>query len=284
MAHNEALNALPIPGGQSFHLTHGYSARWAYQVHAHPCYELIWIGGGHGISVVGDHQGTFAPEDLFVVAPQVPHAFASEGFLPDGQVLELRALWLMPSLVDSQFATELTALSPLLSRARRGVRFRGPLSAEIGGLLLGMKTAARLDALGMVFSILERLAQADLGEVLAEHETSARFRGEEMARLDQVQSILRKRYREAISLGQVASECQMSISTVNHLLRKYSRKTFLQVLNDLRTEEARRLLRNSADDITSIAYNAGFGSLATFNRRFRGAELMTPQEYRLKHQ
>ena len=278
------LNALPIPREQSFLLSHGYSARWSYQVHAHPCYELIWISGGHGIALVGDHQGEFHPEDLFLLAPGVPHSFHSEGFLPDGQMLELRVLYLMPSLVDSQFAIELSALSQLLSRSRLGLHFKGSLSAEIGGMLLSMKTASRLEGLGILYGILERLSQAPDPEVLAEHETSARFRGEEMARLDSVHSILRKRYRESISLGEVAKEAGMSISTLNHLLRKYSRMTFLECLNGLRLDEARMLLRNTTEDITAIAFNAGFGSLATFNRRFRAADDMTPHEYRMQHQ
>jgi AraC-like DNA-binding protein len=278
------LSALPIPKDQSFIMQHGYSARWSYLVHAHPCYELIWISGGHGTALVGDHQGAFHPEDLFLLAPEVPHSFYSDGFLPDGQVLELRALYLMPSLVDSQFAIELSALSQLLSRARRGLHFKGILSAEIGGMLLSMKTASRLEGLGILYGILERLSQASDGVLLSAHETSARFRGEEMARLDSVHGILRKRYREPISLGEVAKEAGMSISTLNHLLRKYSRMTFLECLNSLRLDEARRMLRNTNQDITGIAFDAGFGSLATFNRRFRAADKLTPHEYRSQHQ
>ena len=51
----------------------------------------------------------------------------------------------------------------------------------------------------------------------------------------------------------------------------------------MRLDEAKRLLRESERDITEIAFEAGFGSLATFNRRFRADEKSTPQEFRAKH-
>ena len=42
----------------------------------------------------------------------------------------------------------------------------------------------------------------------------------------------------------------------------------------------RTLLANSALSITEVALNAGFGSLATFNRVFKQAEGMPPSQYR----
>jgi AraC-like DNA-binding protein len=279
-----ASQSNPIPADRSFVVQHAIGGRWGYMVHAHPCFELIHIPRGHGHALVGDHVGEFHLGYLFLVAPGVPHSFHSEGFLPNGELLEMQIFYFNPDLVDVQRVPELASLGPLLARARRGLLYRGPVVDEIGDRLREMRSTtpgAQVVALG--YRALDRLAREDEVEILAEHETSSRFRGEEMVRLDAVRSVIRRRFREPIGLDDVAHEAGMSASTLNHLLHKYSQTTFLAYLTDLRLDEAKRLLRETDRDITDIAFEAGFGSLATFNRRFRADDSKTPQQYRGEH-
>ena len=52
----------------------------------------------------------------------------------------------------------------------------------------------------------------------------------------------------------------------------------------IRTEIARRLLEDSTSPIKTIAYTAGFGSIATLRRAFLRRIGITPLEYRLRFQ
>ena len=279
-----ASQTSPITSDRSFVVQHGVSARWGYSVHAHPCFELIHIPRGHGQAVVGDHQDSFLPGDLFLLAPGLPHSFFTDGYLPDNKALELQVLYFMPEMVDVQRVPELESLSPLLARARRGLRFRGPAVDEVSDRLREMRsTEVTALTVALALRALDRLAREEQVAPLADHETSSRFRGEEMVRLDAVRALLRRRFREPLTLDEVAREAGMSASTLNHLLHKYAQTTFLAYLTDLRLDEARRLLRDTEQDITAIAFDSGFGSLATFNRRFRAGEETTPQEFRARH-
>jgi AraC-like DNA-binding protein len=57
-------------------------------------------------------------------------------------------------------------------------------------------------------------------------------------------------------------------------------RTFTQYVNDLRTDEACRLLTCGQSSVTSIAFLAGFENLSYFNRVFRRSKGMSPSAYR----
>src|SRR4051812_18390542 len=160
MAQVLASQSSPIPTDRSFVVQHGTSGRWMYSVHVHPCFELIHIPRGHGHALVGDHQDTFVPGDLFLVAPGVPHAFFTDGFLPDGKVAELQILYFLADLVDVQRTPELSTLSPLLARARRGLRFRGAVVDEVGDRLREMRSGETgAHTVALAYRALDRLAR-----------------------------------------------------------------------------------------------------------------------------
>ena len=58
--------------------------------------------------------------------------------------------------------------------------------------------------------------------------------------------------------------------------------TFKQYLNIIRITEAKRLLRETDNQITSCAYNVGYNNIPHFNRTFKQLEGISPKEYRKK--
>jgi AraC-like DNA-binding protein len=65
-----------------------------------------------------------------------------------------------------------------------------------------------------------------------------------------------------------------------HTFRRVTGTTPHQFLLRTRLHRAALRLRQSADQISSIAFEAGFNDLATFNRRFRRLMGVTPSVYR----
>jgi AraC-like DNA-binding protein len=281
----------PLPPGHAVLAERGANYMWPYHVHSHACYELIIMTGHRGQLVVDDHQGSFQPGMAFLLAPGVAHSFHSEQPYPEPRWgisrptdLSCELVYFHPRLVDPAHVPELTALAPLLSRARLGLSFAAGSEAVarvrelVQGVVATSFPPARIAGL---IAALGLLAGAG-GEALAEHGAASPYRDEDMIRLEALRELLRRRFREPMSLDQAALAIGVSASTVNHLLAKYARTTFLRMLSDLRLDEAKHLLRDTSDDITSIAFAAGFGSLATFNRRFRREVGVAPHEYRLQ--
>ena len=72
------LELVDIKAQESFKVwTHGYpyeTVRW----HFHPEYELHLVTATTGRSFVGDYIGPFAPGDLVLTGPDVPHNWMSD--------------------------------------------------------------------------------------------------------------------------------------------------------------------------------------------------------------
>lgn len=87
-------------------------------------------------------------------------------------------------------------------------------------------------------------------------------------------------------LSQDLTELGLSLRRVVDIFKSEYGVTPKAYADSLRLEEARRLLLDTDARVTDVAYQAGFGSLAAFNRFFKKETGKTPGEYRregLKH-
>lgn len=67
---------------------------------------------------------------------------------------------------------------------------------------------------------------------------------------------------------------------LSRVINNYFGKTFHELINGYRVEEAKRRLQSEQTQITVIGFEAGFNSIASFNRVFKAMTGMSPSEYR----
>jgi AraC family transcriptional regulator len=91
---------------------------------------------------------------------------------------------------------------------------------------------------------------------------------------------LETRIAEPLSLVALAREAAMSPYHFLRVFRHVAGLTPHQYLLRLRLHRAASRLRRTAEPISSIAYDTGFGDLSTFNRRFRRIVGVSPTAYR----
>lgn len=100
---------------------------------------------------------------------------------------------------------------------------------------------------------------------------------EEVRRLMEVDKV----YQEpTFSRADLARELKTSESTLSRVINIAFGKSFPKLLNDLRIEEAKIMLRDPSIPVQVIAFESGFNSLASFNRVFREVTGETPTAYR----
>ena len=94
----------------------------------------------------------------------------------------------------------------------------------------------------------------------------------------------KKLYLQAdLTIVQLAEELNCTRHHLSQILNNKLQKSYYDFINNLRIEEARHLLTQPEYQhykIASIAYDAGFNSLSTFNEVFKKHTGQTPSEFR----
>jgi len=94
---------------------------------------------------------------------------------------------------------------------------------------------------------------------------------------------LRTSFYEKSSLNTVARQLGISRRRFTQLFRELVGSSWHDHVQSLRIEHAKRLLLDTDHDVTSIAFDCGFGDLSGFYRAFKRATGSAPQRWRQKH-
>lgn len=93
---------------------------------------------------------------------------------------------------------------------------------------------------------------------------------------------MEENYTRKLTLGEVAEKTYVSQWHLSKLLNRHAGQSFSDILNHVRIEHAKELLRDPSLRIGEISEQVGFMDLAHFSRVFKKQEGMTANEYRNK--
>lgn len=111
-------------------------------------------------------------------------------------------------------------------------------------------------------------------ESLSESEKVLAQKVEQLINMDKV-------YHEAAySRSDLARELGEAETTVSRIINVHFKKSFPQLLNERRIEDAKRLLVQTQANVKTISEEVGFNSLASFNRVFKELTGEAPSTYR----
>ncbi len=122
--------------------------------------------------------------------------------------------------------------------------------------------------------LIPRKAPAPEKRELNEEEEAQVARIRELMTLD-------KLYQEAgFSRKQLAAEMGLPEHQVSRLVNQGFGKSFIELVNSFRVEEAKQWLAETEEPISRIAFDVGFNSLASFNRVFKTQTGVNPSSWR----
>ena len=113
--------------------------------------------------------------------------------------------------------------------------------------------------------------------------TNEDFNEEEVELAKRIEHLIyiEKVYQEAAySRADLAKECGYSETVVSKIFNAHFNKSFPQVMNEHRVEEAKRLLEDTKASIKAISQEVGFNSMPSFNRVFKDMTDLSPSAYR----
>lgn len=96
----------------------------------------------------------------------------------------------------------------------------------------------------------------------------------------EVISYINESFSKEISLNYIANKYNTSSSHLSQLIKEYLNMSYIDYLNNLRIEKAKKLLVETKKNIDQIAEECGYNSRQSFLRVFNKLEGIAPTEYR----
>ncbi|MDY3929657.1 MAG: AraC family transcriptional regulator [Clostridia bacterium] len=94
---------------------------------------------------------------------------------------------------------------------------------------------------------------------------------------------IKNNFTHQISLDSLSKQFCISKNTISREFKHIMGVSFVEHINNLRINNAQKLILNSDQSITSIAYECGFETLVHFERVFKRQMQISPREYARKN-
>ncbi len=276
------LEKIPYDRGHSFHcFAFRRPRQFDCPFHYHPELELTLIVSSTGHRYVGDHIGRFAPGDLVLMGPNLPHSYVNDARARGASSVVLQFL---PECLGPGFFQlgEMRQIHALLDRSRVGLAFHGTVRERVARSMTEFRTldgAARLVAF---LRILQDLAATREYRRLASPAYAPSFALYQGERINRVCELISRRFREKVTQAEASRVAKMSGPSFSRFFRRATNRTFRAFLNEVRVGHAARLLLESDRSVAEICYESGFGNLSNFNRQFLKLRKVSPRDYRRK--
>ena len=259
--------------------------RFSCPYHRHPELELVAIDASGGRLVAGDHVGAFAPGDLFLLGPDLPHIFQNTAIETGGGARALVVQFRQDFAGPGLFALpELKPVRRLLQAAHRGLVIGEPLRSRLRATMEGIHGAPGGKRVCLLLEALVDLAGAirwtkplaSAGYDPASVPTEGR--------MADVLACIQEGLAEELTIADLARLAGLSPNAFSRWFRQQTGRTCIDLINSLRIREAVRLLDETSASVTEVCFSCGFGNLAHFHAEFLRRIGCPPGRYRRRTQ
>jgi AraC-like DNA-binding protein len=266
----------------------GFRAEWMDNessfLHLHPEYEIVLNISGNGTRVAGDSVELFDRYDLVIYGPDLKHFwnFYRQDEHDPGRhaiMLHFRRESMGDALL-SQF--EFADLRRLLDEADRGISFPPETGETAEEPMRRMLSETGMKKMVSLFRLLEILCSAPKFKTLSgESQDAARDITD--SRLTEVCSFVRDNFFRPIPVKEVAAVAKMSPHSFSRYFSRSTGSGFVDYVNQVRTNKACYLLRETDHQINEIVFECGFATVSNFNKQFRKHAGMSARDYRSQY-
>lgn len=252
--------------------------------HYHPEFELVLVTAGTGKRFIGDHICDFAPGNLALIGPNLPHTYHNdEKYYEENSRLRAKSI-VVHFLEESLGAGFLSLpesgqLRKLLSQSARGLDITGKTNRAVSDRMKELVSLNGLSRWLKLVEILHILAAAGEYHYISRIPVNGQNEKED-GRMAKVMDYVLKNYTSEISVNDVARLLNMADNSFSRYFSQRTRKTFTSFVNEVRLNHACKLLIENRLSVAQICFECGFNNLSNFNKHFKELYGRTPLAYR----
>lgn len=266
------------PNGYSIHAFEYHNKAFDAPWHVHPENELTYIKSSRGLRYVGNQVNPFEAGDFVLLKGNVPHCWKSPENNPEA-ARSIVIQWkdgLFPDLPEFQPVTD------LLNRSSHGILLKASLFPDLERRLLAIVRSVPLDRYILLLDLLKEICKLPAGQNICEISFTNELNLLTNQRIEKIICHVKSHYHRPVMLSEVAALCNMREESFSRFFSKTMKKTFSTYLTEYRLAMACKLLINSDQSVSEIAYSCGFGSMAFFHRKFKQYRQSSPFQYKTK--
>lgn len=257
--------------------------------HFHPELEIMLVQEGSGIRFVGNSMERFQAGDLVLYGSNIPHLYRSdkEYYQKDTPLVsKATVVYFKENFLGDSF-WQLPPIAPikkLLALSRRGIKFQGEAKEELKRQIQLLDE--QKNSIGRIIdllSILKIMAETKEYELLLNTAFTKYVSEDECERINKVYQFIIDNYTDNPTLEQVSAVANMSETAFCRYFKSHTNKTYTQFLNDIKVDNACRLLIDNRLSISQICFETGFNNFTHFNDQFKKITGITPKQYQASH-
>lgn len=284
MDHRRDSRLIDSPDIASFHIAENKHLRAnVFPLHYHRVNELFYILDGKGELLLEDVRLPIKKSDLILIRPHEDHAFMDQ----PGELLHLYCVYFSDDALDYQrgdntlikFVQEMDRASRIIStqdspnfydipRHFREIMFEQNHPTAESHLLMRLIFTEMLIKIKR-FIEFNRSYPAPATDALSPTERSV---------MNVVRYVESNYYRN-LNLEELASRVPLGTRQFTRIFNRLTNKHFKEYIQELRINEAKRLLSSRQKEIKSVCFEVGFEDLSHFYRVFRKLTGTTPKNY-----
>jgi len=280
-----------IPGTlqSSFSIRHDIKPDFGNIWHYHPELELHYTIKGEGVRFIGDNISNFTPGEMVLLGENLPHTWrCKDEYFQNNPDLNVEAMVIqfLPDCLGKYLLNlpEAYLIPKLFEKAKSGMVINGKAKDKLAELMRSSIEATNLDRIIILLSILKTLAETDEYEtVVTGKNTFYQSNESETARINKICNYTMTNYKNDITLEEVASLSNLSITSFCRYFKLMTKKTYYDFLIEIRVSHACRFLIENKLPTEMICFDCGFNNVSNFYRHFKKVTGMTPLDYKRKY-
>ncbi|MFY0630597.1 MAG: helix-turn-helix domain-containing protein [Flavobacteriaceae bacterium] len=270
---------IPKPTKDALIYQEDYEYIFYDKFHQHQEIQLSYILEGEGTLIVGDTISNYQKGDVLAIGSNLPHLFKSE---PNSKTKShMLTLFFTEDGFGNDFfkLEELSEVHSFFNRIENGFKVTS-YKKQLEQAFLALKESSKLERFVYFLQIL-KLTSKGKKQSLSSYAYGKNYSADEGKRMQDVMSFTMNHFHQVITLDEISQVAAMTKNAFCKYFKKRTNKTYVQFLNELRIENASKLLLNKNElSVAEVAYQCGFGNLSNFNRQFKTVKKKTPSQYK----
>lgn len=271
----------PLTQNDCFTIFSREKEEFDFPLHNHEDMELNLIMNAEGAQrIVGDHIGEIGNFELVFVGSNLPHGWFTNNC--KNKLIKEVTIQFHRNLIDEGLLrrNQLSNIRKMFENSKRGVLFSAATIEYIAPRILKLGKLNGFDSMLELLSILHDLSLSRDSKILSDYTFTSEHYEFNSRRIENVFEFMNNNFSKNITLTDVSKVANMPEASFSRFIKKRTGFSFVDSLNEIRLGHVSRMLIDTTQSISEIAYKCGFNNLANFNRTFKGKKGCTPKEFR----